>query len=110
MDGDPKAALPEPRWDTYRALFSRNGIKLGVSRNKCGDVFIMVDSVGLLNRGHVSGYLNCRSTYREDDSRFEPCVLRTEIGQRAFNPETRQEAYSFRRIDTDWYVYDEGPS
>ncbi len=109
MDSDPKAGLPKPRWNAYRSLYSRNGIKLGVQRDNWGDAFIMVDSVGLLDRGHTSGYLFCRPAESVDDRRFEPCVLRTEGGQRSFDPKTHHEAYSFKKIAGSWYAYDEGP-
>jgi hypothetical protein len=110
MDGDPKAGLPQPRWKAYRTLFSRNGIELGIQRDKWGDAFIMVDSVGLLNRGHASGYLHCRPTDEANDDRFEPCVLRTESGRRNYDPQNGGEAYSFQRIGNNWYAYDQGPS
>ena len=110
MDGDPKAGLPKPRWNAYRALFSRNGIDLGIQRDKSGDAFIMVDSVGLLNRGHTSGFLHCSPIYEADDRPFEPCVLRTESGQRDYDPQKGGEGYSFKRIRNNWYAYDEGPS
>jgi hypothetical protein len=32
-DDDPKAVLPEARWDAYRRIYARHGIKLGILRN-----------------------------------------------------------------------------
>ena len=108
--GDPKAGLPEARWNEYRQIYARNGIKLGVQRDAGGDVFIMVDSLGLLNRGHTTGYLHCVSTVSDKDLLFAPCVLREERGEHHYDPTSREEGYSFQRIASGWFAYDEGPS
>lgn len=110
MENDPKAGLSKARWDTYREIFNRSGIKLGIQRNKQRDAFIMVDSIGLLNRGHVSGYVKCSSTISQDADRFYPCILRQNNGKREYSPDPRREGYSFQRLDNAWYAYDEGPS
>jgi hypothetical protein len=110
MLGDPKAELSKGRWDMYRKIYSRDGIKLGVQRNASGDAFIMVDSVGLLNRGHASGYLYCAPTAPADAYRFHACMQNQEKGEQKFNPDTGEEGYSFQRLDDRWYAYDEGPS
>ena len=111
---DPKAMsapMPTPRWDAYRALFRRNDIRLGVSRNLLGDIFIMVESEGLLNRGHASGYLYYNpvpSTAPDLGERFEPC---TSSKDSEVHPYTGgQEGYSFQKLADHWYAYDQGPS
>jgi len=109
MDGDPNAGLARSRWDAYRAIYSRDEIKLGVQRDEAGDAFIMVDSVGLLNRGHTTGYLFCRQS-QAVSFRFQPCTLNKNEGYHAFDPKTREEGYSFWRLDGSWFVYDNGPS
>jgi hypothetical protein len=110
MENDPKAGLPKARWAAYREIFGRNGIKLGIQRNKQRDAFIMVDSIGLLNRGHTSGYVRCSSTVSPGSDRFYPCILRQDTGKREYSPETSQEGFSFQKLDDVWYAYDEGPS
>ncbi len=110
MNGDPKAELPKPRWDAYRAIYYRNHIELGIQRDKSRDAFIMVDSIGLLNRGHTTGYLHCADSPSAGGDGFYPCLLHQEKGERKFNPDTRDEGYSFQRLDDHWYAYDEGPS
>jgi hypothetical protein len=110
MENDPKAGLSKARWDTYREIFDRNGIKLGIQRNKQQDAFIMVDSIGLLNRGHVSGYVKCSSIISQDPDRFYPCILRQDNGKREYIPDPSREGYSFQKLDDAWYAYDEGPS
>jgi hypothetical protein len=106
----PGARLSEPRWELYREVFSRTGVKLGLQRDGAGNVFIIVDSVGLLNRGHATGFLYCQSTKSVNGLGFYPCFLNQEIGHRDYDPRTRDEAYSFRKLDNRWYAYDEGPS
>ena len=110
MAGDPNAGLSKSRWDQYRDIYRRNGIKLGISRNKEHDAFVMVDSIGLLNRGHTTGYLYCSADPGKDADRFEPCQLHQDQGERKFNPDARDEAYSFRRLNARWFVFDQGPS
>ena len=110
MGGDPNAGLSKSRWDQYRNIYRRNGIKLGIMRNKEHDAFIMVDSIGLLNRGHITGYLFCSSDPSKDSDRFEPCQLHQDHGERRFNPDRREEAYSFQRLDARWFAFDQGPS
>lgn len=107
----PDAQLPATRWDAYRRIFSRTGIKLGLERDASHDVFIIVDSVGLLNRGHATGYVYCDSTAPPPNSYgFHPCALNQKRGHRDYDPRTRDEAYSFLKLDDHWYAYDEGPS
>jgi hypothetical protein len=112
MQGDPGAQMPKRRWDAYREIYARNGIKLGFQRNSAGDAFIMFDSVGLLNRGHTSGYLHCAADSKgiSSDLRYQPCVLGRDKGRQEFIANPRQEAYSFQRLADAWYAYDEGPS
>jgi hypothetical protein len=107
---DPKSGLTKSRWDQYRVIYGRNGIKLGILRDKERDAFIMIDSIGLLNRGHTTGYLYCSSDSSKDEDRFEPCTLNLERGSRAFDPVKREEAYSFQRLNARWLVFDQGPS
>lgn len=105
-----KARLAEPRWQLYREVFSRTGVKLGLQRDEAGNVFIMVDSVGLLNRGHTTGYVYCHAPKSASDLGYYPCFLNQEKGHREYDPRTRDEAYSFLKLDSLWYAYDEGPS
>lgn len=112
MQDDPKAGLSKARWDAYRALYKRNHIELGIQRNTVGDAFIMVDSVGLLNRGHTTGFLYCQPT-SEGKERFHACGQPLNEGSHRMqnSPHAYEnEAYSFRRLTGNWFAYDEGPS
>jgi hypothetical protein len=110
MDNDPKAGLSGLRWNAYREIYKRNGIKLGIQRNGSHDAFIMMDSVGLLNRGHATGYVHCAPSAAPNAYRFYPCMVGGEKGSRRFDPDKREEGYSFQKLDDRWYAYDEGPS
>ncbi len=91
---DPKAGLPPSRWDAYRKIYTQAGIKLGIQRDNSRDAFIMVDSVGLLNRGHTTGYLHCAPTAPPSAFRFYPCMLHQDNGARKYDPNTRDEGPS----------------
>jgi hypothetical protein len=108
MAGDPKAGLPRARWDAYRKIYARNGIKLGIQRNDARDAFIMVDSGGMLDTGHTTGYLHCTPGAMAAGYRFEPCVLHQESGNRDYEPRTVPEEYSSQKLDDRWYAYDWG--
>jgi hypothetical protein len=110
MYNDPKSGLSKSRWDDYRKIYRRNGIQLGIQRNVSRDAFIMVDSVGLSNRGHVTGYVHCANSAVPDAYRFWPCTVGGEKGSRKSDPDSIADAYSFQRLDDRWYAYDEGPS
>jgi hypothetical protein len=110
MRNDPKAGLPPSRWDAYRKIYTQAGVKLGIQRDNSRDAFIMVDSVGLLNRGHTTGYLHCAPTAPPSAFRFYPCMLHQDNGARKYDPNTRDEGYSFQKLVDRWYAYDEGPS
>jgi hypothetical protein len=110
MANDPKAGLSKSRWDSYRKIYSRNGIKLGIQRDAARDAFIMVDSVGFLDQGHITGYLHCAPSAPAYAYRYEPCTLQQEKGERQVDGDSGQEGYSFQKLDDRWYAYDEGPS
>lgn len=106
MSYSPDTGITQARWEEYRKLFSANGIALGIQRDpESGDAFIMVDSVGLLNRGHVNGYLFCGSGVSH---RYLPCGSNQLTGEHPYKP--GDEAYSFRKLADRWYAYSQGPS
>ena len=108
--GDPKSPLPRPRWDAYRSIYGRDGIKLGIQRDSAKDAFVMVDSVGLLNRGHTTGYVHCETPPSRDQDRFFPCIVGGDSASQGYSSNPRKEAYSFQKLDDRWYAYDDGPS
>ena len=109
---DSRAPMPSNRWDEYRAIYRRDGITLGIDRNQAHDAFIMVASQGLLNRGHISGYVYCADplgAQLPNIFRYEPCTSRLDAGQHRRGVGT-DEGYSFKKLADRWYAYDQGPS
>ena len=102
----PETGITRERWDEYRRLFARNGITQGIERDpESKDAFILVKSVGLLNRGHSNGYLYCGPGPKHA---YPPCSSSQPYGE---HPYTRgSEAYSYRKLADRWYAYSEGPS
>lgn len=93
LEYSPKTGITQARWDEYRRLFSRNDITQGIQRDpETGDAFIMVESVGLLNRGYSNGYLFCGPG---TNHRYPPCSSSQSFGEHPFKP--GDEAYSFRK-------------
>lgn len=109
MEGDPNAGLTKQRWDDYRAIYNRNRITLGIQRDLAtDDAFIMVDSVGLLNRGHATGFLHCGLGPRHY---YPPCNSNSDSGHHKFTGHSMpDEGYSFIRLVDRWFAFDEGPS
>jgi hypothetical protein len=65
----------------------------------------MVDSIGLLNRGHSNGYLHCGPGPNHS---YPPCFSSQPSGEHPYKP--GDEAYSYRKLADRWYAYSEGPS
>lgn len=102
----PDTGITEERWDEYRRLFARNDITQGVQRDPdSGDAFILVESVGLLNRGYSNGYLYCGPGPKH---RYPPCSSSQAVGEHSYGP--GDEAYSYRKLADRWYAYSQGPS
>ena len=105
---DTPKDLPKERWDEYRRIFARNDIRLGILRDQQTDVFIMINSEGLLDMGHASGYLYCSENPEVAERRFEPCTSKESSGSQPYTNE-KTEAYSFIKLADHWYAFDQGP-
>lgn len=109
--GTTPKAPPEfgPRFAKYAVIFKRSGIELGIERYD-DEVSVTIRSVGILNRGHASGYVFCRSAQPNHKANFYPCIFGKDRGFQPYQRDTRTEAYSYERIDAHWFVMDVGPS
>lgn len=106
LEYSSETGITRERWAEYRRLFARNGIAQGIQRDPgTGDAFIIVDSVGLLNRGHSNGYVYCGPGPKHI---YPPCISSQPSGEHTYKP--GDEAYSFRKLADRWYAYSEGPS
>lgn len=100
-----ESGITPQRYNQYRRLFAQTGLSQGLRRDGAsGDVFLIVKSAGLLNRGTSNGYLHCGQGQKH---RYGPCFSTDASGQHTNSP--GDEAYSFRRVAHRWYVYSEGP-
>jgi hypothetical protein len=108
---DPGAKLPKSRWDAYRKVYARNNIKLGFQRDRAGDNFIMVDSVGFLNNGHTTGYLHCvHQDSNTEFYRFGACMHQDGRAGHSVGKYSGDEKYAFEKLGDGWFVYDDGPA
>ena len=108
---DPGAKLPKSRWDAYRKVYARNNIKLGFQRDRAGDNFIMVDSVGFLNNGHTTGYLHCvHQDSNTEFYRFGACMHQDGRAGHSVGNYSGDEKYAFEKLGDGWFVYDDGPA
>lgn len=101
----PESGITQQRWEQYRNLFRRSGLSQGLRRDAdSGDIFLIVKSFGLLERGISNGYLHCG---QGQPHRYAPCSSSQAAGEHPYS--RGDEAYSFRRLADGWYVYSEGP-
>jgi hypothetical protein len=101
----PETGITEERWNEYRQIFKRNGIKQGIQRDpETGDSFFIVDSIGILDRGHSNGFLHCGPGAKHV---YPPCESTLAAGEHPYRP--GDEAYSFQKLANGWYAYSEGP-
>lgn len=102
----PETGITLERWNEYRRLFARNNITQGIQRDQASrDAFILVESVGLLNRGKSNGYLYCGPGPAH---RYQPCSLSQPEGKHPYSP--GDEGFSYRKLADRWYAFSEGPS
>jgi hypothetical protein len=110
--GEDAAKMPPARLQTYRTLFEKAKLDQGFQRQLDGDIYFMAGSVGLLDRGHTTGYLYCREagSVASQSSGYEPCKSATiDHGSQAFSDNPRREAYSFQKVAEHWFVFAHGP-
>lgn len=106
----PGIGMTRARWREYRRLFERDSITQGIRREpESGDAFVIVKSIGLLNRGYSNGYLHCGPGPKHY---YPPCSSPAPTGEHPFDPEARDDwgAYSYKRLTDRWYVFSQGPS
>jgi hypothetical protein len=111
--GEEAAKMSDARLKTYRDLFAKANLSQGFVRDLDGNVYFMAGSVGILNRGHTTGYLFCREpgSAASERSGYPACMTATKTtDSQTYSNNPRREAYSYKKIADHWYVLDEGPS
>jgi hypothetical protein len=106
MEYSAETGITQDRWDEYRHVFARNTIADGLQRDHdTGDIYFIVRAVGIVNRGHSSGYLHCGPG---PSHRYPPCSVLDAFGEHTMASDSDVN-YAFRRIGQRWYAYSEGP-
>jgi hypothetical protein len=104
MEYTAETGITQGRWDEYRRIFARNAIADGLQRDHdTGDIYFMVRAVGIVNRGHSSGYLHCGPG---PNHRYPPCSFLDVVGEH-LKASDSDVNYAFRRIGQSWYAYSE---
>ena len=105
LNFDPKTGITEARWDEYRRIFRRNDIMQGIRRYQPdGDAFIIVKSMGLLERGYSNGFVHCGVG---PEHSYPPCSSKEKHGEHPYSQ--GDEAYSFIKVADRWYAFSQGP-
>ncbi len=85
----------QERWDEYRNLFIKLGLKNGLVRySEVGRIEFFAESEGLLTRSRSKGYVYSPSELSPLDDSLEGLDMTTVMGDRAY-----------RRLSHNWYVY-----
>jgi hypothetical protein len=94
--------IPSDRWDQYRRLFRAAGISSGLAKDESGNVYFIVHTQGLAIGGSTKGLVHCFSA-AQGGNVFLPCGEQHDRGQDGDN----SEGSSYRKIEADWYVFEE---
>jgi len=96
---DSELGFSKQRWDEYRALFDRLGLKSGISRERDSMgpiIFMTAFSKGMVNRGSSKGY-----AYFE----HELLPVFASLDQNPVEPTKRQKHdVVYRQIKLHWYL------
>jgi hypothetical protein len=90
------------RWDQYRRLFRAAGVRDGLSKDEIGNVYFIVHTKGLVIGGKSKGLVRC-FCFGDAGNVFLPCTEQRDRGQSG-GP---TEGSSYRRLEADWYIYEE---
>jgi len=108
MAYSPETGISRERYDTYMRIFAKNDLSQGLRRyGDSGDIFFIVKSVGLLNRGYSNGYLYCGHR-GAGTSRYPPCE--SSSTSEIHDVSAGGESYEFHKVAPNWFVYRDGPS
>jgi hypothetical protein len=86
------------RWDEYRDLFRKLGIKDGIQRlDKGGGVMLIVNSTGMVGRGTAKGYAYSKERLEPIIDSLNMPMPRPCIGQK--------DCIAFRPLKNNWYLF-----
>jgi hypothetical protein len=97
--------ISRERWDEYKKLFGQLELRDGITRGeKSSDVLLDIWSWGIVPSGISVSYLHCgqpRNGYAHTEP---PCIEKKDSGRAE---DTHRNAYRYKRIDQNWYIYEE---
>ena len=91
------------RWNEYRKLFRRVGLRAGLQKDAVGNVYFMAFTEGLALHGASKGFVYCGSVGNPDDV-FLPCSEHHESG---LVERTPGRGSSYRRLKENWYIFED---
>jgi hypothetical protein len=110
------AAWPRPesewgitraRWNNYKDLFRKVGSEDGtVRQEKSSDVEIIIHSWGMVTSGGSISFLHCGQPAGSFQHTVVPCFEKATVNEGS-KDNTSGEAYRFKRLDRDWFIYEE---
>ncbi len=111
MEGNPKAGLAKKAGGTNTGHFTSKT----ASNSAFSETKVEIPSSWLIQWGCSTGVTPqvcvLRSTERcREEVPLSALPAKSKRRSHQFDPNTREEGYSFRRLEGSWFAYDEGPS
>lgn len=94
--------ISQARWDEYKLLFNRLGIKGGMDRAQIGDSDVWATYFVMRACGHFSGCNDREKGYVHSTSQPQPLVESIDN----IPPAMRREDHLYMQIAPDWYIYE----
>jgi hypothetical protein len=99
--------ITKDRWDDYRSMFRKVGAKGGTTRRqKSSDIIIDIWSWGDSACGDRCGISALRPASGRHAHTEEPCIENRDSG-RGMHGQSTSYGYSYRKIEPDWFIYEE---
>jgi hypothetical protein len=99
--------ITQARWNSYKQLFGKVGSENGAVRaEKSSDVEIMIHSWGIVPSGGNVSFLHCGQPAGEFRHTVAPCYAKATENEGS-KDNTSGDAYRFKRLDKDWFIYEE---
>jgi hypothetical protein len=97
--------ISNERWNDYKRLFSQTGLDDGITRpEKSSDTLLDVWSWGLVVGGRSVSYVHCGPPRDGSAHTVPPCLQDKDSGRVEESP---GDAYRFKKIAPDWYIFEE---
>lgn len=99
--------ITQARWNRYKQLFGKVGSENGAVRaEKSSDVEIMIHSWGIVPSGGSMSLLHCGQPAGEFRHTAAPCYAKATENEES-KDNSSGDAYHFKRLDKDWFIYEE---